>query len=82
MIMYSHTKNQILTQRNRIVICLTYFLRLSSSGSHLGVVISCDLTGGGLTFAQRVKLSVPVLNPFTGVADFFQHGVVELLKNS
>ena len=61
MIMYSHIKNQISTQRNRIVICLTYFLRLSSSGSHLGVVMSCDLTGGSLTFAQRVKLSVPVL---------------------
>ena len=42
-------------------ICLTYFFRLSSSGSHLGVVMSCDLTGGGLTFAQIVKLSVPVL---------------------
>ena len=61
MTMHPHIKNQILTQRNKKVICLTYFLRLSSSGSHLGVLMSCDLTGGGPTFAQIVKLSVPVL---------------------
>ena len=59
--MYSHIKNQILTQRNRIVIYLTCFFRLSSLGSHLGVLMSCDLTDGGPTFAQRVKLFVPVL---------------------
>ena len=61
MTMHSHIKIQILTQRNRLVICLTYFLRLSSSGSHLGVLMSCDLRGGGPTFAQIAKLSIPVL---------------------
>ena len=61
MTLYSHTKNETLTQTYRLVMCLTYFLRLSSSGSHLVVMMSCDLMGGGPTFALIVEVSVPKL---------------------
>ena len=61
MILYSHTKNEILTQTNRLVMCLTYFLRLLSSASHLVMLMSCDVMGGGPTFALIDEVSVPKL---------------------
>ncbi len=40
---------------------LTYFRRYIFSGSHLGMMMSYDVTGGGPMEAPIVELSVPVL---------------------
>ena len=55
-------KFQILTQTNRLVhACLTYFRRYTFSGSHLGLMMSYNVTGGGPMEAPIVELSEPVL---------------------
>ncbi len=60
---YLHNKFQILTQTHKIDSCLTYF-QCTHSSSHLGMMMSYNVTGGGPMEVPIVDLSVPALKLF------------------